>query len=411
MQFNKKNNRLNKIIVNSIVLSAVLIFLSGPIREVYIQFLKFTSNFNQSVSTTVSDGIERSVSTTKLVKQQKQELEVLEKQAARDKYQLSLLSTLANKVDSLDKLLVLKKNRFPQSIAASVIARSPSSWHQQVVIDKGSSSGIEQGMIVVTPSGILGQAQEVKPNYAIVQLVSSSQLKFGAEIQRTRVMGILFGDKPGYAQLKFVPIGSDVKKGDIVQTTSVSSFKISRYYPFAYPVGKVISVTRLSNNSEMFIRVKLFENATQAYDVLVLLPGGDKPSLIPLPPNPDLRPPSLVSDLSPSASVLPVTESMAPISNVLTNKPISSVKPTNKLTNASSKPLTSPNDTDSNVLVLPKTVGKPLSGETAKPLTKPVTKPLAKPLTNPLVKPAVNNPNVISKPAPESKPIQQDTSE
>lgn len=299
MQFNKKNNRLNKIIVNSIVLTAVLIFLSGPIREACVQILKFTSNFNQSVSGTISDGIERSVSTTKLAAKQKQELEALKAKIEKDKYQLSLLSTLANKVDALDRLLALKKERFPLSVAASVIARSPSSWHQQVLINKGSIAGLKQGMIVVTPIGILGQIQEVKPNYSVVQLVSSSQLKFGAEIQRTKVMGVLFGDKPGYAQLKFVPIGSDVQKGDLIQTTSSSPFAIPRFYPFAYPVGKVISVTRLSNNSEMFIRVKLFENASQAYDVLVLIPGGDKPSLIPLPK------PAPSSTLSSGEAVLP----------------------------------------------------------------------------------------------------------
>jgi hypothetical protein len=92
-------------------------------------------------------------------------------------------------------------------------------------------------------------------------------------IHRSKVLGVLFGDKQGYAQLKFVPIGSDVQKGDLVQTTDISPIGVERLFPMSYPVGTVMEVSNDGNNSELMIRVKLFEDSSQATDVLVLFPG------------------------------------------------------------------------------------------------------------------------------------------
>jgi hypothetical protein len=41
----------------------------------------------------------------------------------------------------------------------------------------------------------------------------------------------------------------------------------------SYPVGTVIEVSNDGNNSELMIRVKLFEDSSQSTDVLVLFPG------------------------------------------------------------------------------------------------------------------------------------------
>jgi rod shape-determining protein MreC len=194
---------------------------------------------------------------------------------------LSETRRIARKVLAIDSLLQIKRNYFPESVAARIIARSPSSWHQEVIIDKGRSDNLRPGMVVVTEKGILGQIQDSKPDYAIVQLMSSSQIRFGAIVRRASVMGILFGDKGGYAQLKFIPIGSDIQKGDIVQTSGISPNGIEKFFPIDYPVGKVIEVSKDDNNSEMFIRVKLFEDGYKmtSREVLVLMPWGNKSSL------------------------------------------------------------------------------------------------------------------------------------
>jgi len=278
----RKKNRLDKVIVNSLIFSAVVVALNGPIREFFVFTLNTINSFNHSVSENTSQQIEKFSNSTELIQSQRQEIERLKKELNRASYENNLLLSQVNNVDSLNNLLALSKTRFPKAIAAKVAARSPSSWHQELIIDKGSNNQIRLGMVVVTDKGVVGQVQEVKKNYALVQSIASSQVRFGAMIQRTKVMGILFGEKPGYAQLKFIPIGSDIHKGDLIQTTEISSNGIERLFPYAYPIGKVVELMRDKNNSEMYVRVKLFEDGSTISNVLVLADAGLKPKFQPV---------------------------------------------------------------------------------------------------------------------------------
>ncbi|MDJ0626002.1 MAG: rod shape-determining protein MreC [Candidatus Caenarcaniphilales bacterium] len=272
-----KRKRFLKLLLNTLIFAGVLFFFSGPITEIISNILKFTTATSQGIVENTSVNTQKVLSSYQLIENQNREIKYLKSRLRKAEYKLNSMKVLANKVAQLDQLLQLQTNRFPKSVSSKVIARSPSSWHKQLIIDKGSNSDFRPGMVVVTPKGILGQIQEVKPNYSIVQLISSSQVKFGASIERTDVLGIIQGDKSGYALLQFVPIGSDVKKGDVVYTTQINPVGVDKLYPFSYPVGKVVSLTRLRNNSEMFIKVKLFEDASTTSEVIVLIPGEDNP--------------------------------------------------------------------------------------------------------------------------------------
>lgn len=258
--------------------------LSGPIRELSVVLLKTFTDFNSVVSAYTSKELRNIGDYKNNVEQQASLIERQNKEIEELKFERNYLSSVVTSLNSTNSLLMLNKTRFPKAIAAKIISRSPSSWHSELIINVGTKQNIKAGMVAVTQKGILGQVQDVKPNYSIIQLIAGSQVKFGAMSQRSKVLGVLYGEKPGYAQLRFVPIGSDIQKGDIIQTSEINTVGISRYYPFAYPVGQVIEVSNNSNNSELFIRLKLFEDASTTTNVLVLLPGGDP--FIPLPAEP-----------------------------------------------------------------------------------------------------------------------------
>jgi rod shape-determining protein MreC len=274
----KKKNRLDRVLINSLIVAGIVVLLSGPIRELYVLTLKMFASMNKSISTKTNFQVNKILNSSEVIQQQSAQIDTLTAQLADSERKLKTATITAQRVEITDALLKLKRSEFPKSVAASIIARSPSSWHQELIIDKGSSNGIKLGMVAVTDQGILGQVQEAKKNYSIIQLVSSSQIRFGAMVHRSGVIGILFGSKAGYAQLKFVPIGSDVQKGDIIQTTAISPSGVERLFPVSYPVGKVIEVNKDESNSEMLIKVKLFEDGSKLSDVLVLLPAGNKAS-------------------------------------------------------------------------------------------------------------------------------------
>ena len=60
-----------------------------------------------------------------------------------------------------------------------------------VFIDRGSTSGIEKGMAVVTPEGIVGKVIAVYPLVSQVLLVTDPTFKVGIESQRDTFMACL----------------------------------------------------------------------------------------------------------------------------------------------------------------------------------------------------------------------------
>lgn len=182
-----------------------------------------------------------------------------------------LLQNALLKTRKLEELLKLKKTKFPKSIPAEIIMRSPDSWHKQITINKGSKDNIKKGMVAVSPNGIIGQVYVVEDNYSIVKLIHSNQVRFGAQIKRNSLMGIIYSTgQPEYAKLKFIPIGSDIKIGDEVFTSNIKLNNLKQLYPPSYPVGKIIKVVNDKSNSQLDITVKLYENNSSLNHLLVI---------------------------------------------------------------------------------------------------------------------------------------------
>src|ERR1700759_4716733 len=78
-----------------------------------------------------------------------------------------------------------------KTVAARVIGNSTVVTAKAVFIDRGSTSGIENGMAVVTPEGIVGKLTAVYPLVAQVLLVTDPTFKVGVESQKGHIHGEL----------------------------------------------------------------------------------------------------------------------------------------------------------------------------------------------------------------------------
>jgi len=82
-------------------------------------------------------------------------------------------------------------------IQASVISRSPDSWTDLLVINKGSTSGLHKNMAVMSGGGIIGRLIEVNAATAKVELITTSDKsanRFAVEAQAVngkKVHGII----------------------------------------------------------------------------------------------------------------------------------------------------------------------------------------------------------------------------
>lgn len=139
----------------------------------------------------------------------------------------------------LRKLLDFKENSDIPSVSAVIVGKDPSLWFRTVIIDRGSSDGIQKGMPVVTGDGIVGQIFRVSPNYSKVLLAITPSSAIDVILQKSRVRGILKGTGSQSYRLEYILKTVDVEEGDHVITAGYGGI-----FPTGLSVGTVSKVIR-----------------------------------------------------------------------------------------------------------------------------------------------------------------------
>ncbi len=119
----------------------------------------------------------------------------------------------------LRRLLEFKDHLKYDTIAARVILHDISGWFQTVLIDKGSSEGIEVDMPVVSYNAVVGRVFTVGSHYSRVVLITDPASAIDVLVQRSRVRGILVGKDLDSCRIKYVKNNVDVRPGDLVITS------------------------------------------------------------------------------------------------------------------------------------------------------------------------------------------------
>ncbi len=196
-------------------------------------------------------------------------INTLEAKLAQAELENARLRQQSRDTNKLRALLDLKEKSERRTIAAEVTERKPDNWFRQVVIDKGSTEGVQRGSAVITHDGIVGQVTSVSSHAAVVRLLTDPEQKLGVVIQRLQLTGILSGNGSGMAKIDYVPIGTNVDVGDKIVCVSKGGV-----FPDGHPVGQVIAVRRDGSGASLQIEVKLSENCYDLNQVLVLTPEG-----------------------------------------------------------------------------------------------------------------------------------------
>ncbi|ANZ61714.1 rod shape-determining protein MreC [Secundilactobacillus paracollinoides] len=116
-----------------------------------------------------------------------------------------------------------------ESVNASVIARTPSSLQDQVIIDKGSAAGIKKNMPVLSGSGMVGRVSEVNRTNSKVELLSNSSEsanKFAVSITNKSgqvINGVITGYNSGSNRIEMGNVTSKkkIQRGDKVVTSGL----------------------------------------------------------------------------------------------------------------------------------------------------------------------------------------------
>jgi len=139
----------------------------------------------------------------------------------------------------LQTLLGLRETMPFSYVAARVVGRDSTNWFHSLLIDRGSRHGVERHGAVVAPGGLVGQVVEVGPFSAQIQIITDPVSSVGVLLETSRVTGLLVGAQFGRLRIKYLPILTEVRVGEVVMTSGLGSV-----YPKGILVGKVVAVDK-----------------------------------------------------------------------------------------------------------------------------------------------------------------------
>jgi rod shape-determining protein MreC len=166
----------------------------------------------------------------------------------------------------LRRLLAFKERSPYPVVSARVIAKLENAANRVVEIDAGSSKGVKRNMAMVTPAGLAGRILETRAQTSTVQLLNNHNFKASARVQRSREFGIVEYQEQEGLVLTSVAKNSDIKPGDVVVTSEMSSI-----FPEGIRIGIVKEIK--VDNASLFLDVSLEPdvNLSQLEEVFVVV--------------------------------------------------------------------------------------------------------------------------------------------
>ncbi len=178
---------------------------------------------------------------------------------------------------SINRTVHLMDNSPVSLVPARVVERRFNTRENVLIINAGSSQGIERDMAVLTPDGLAGRVIQVSNNYAKVMPVIHSEFNVSVVSDSNSTHGILRwnGSEEQIAQMHYVPLSSSIHANENVYTADFSTFALR-----GIPVGKVIEV--IPEKQFYRINVRLGVNFSALTYVLVAgkTPDPEKVELI-----------------------------------------------------------------------------------------------------------------------------------
>jgi rod shape-determining protein MreC len=167
--------------------------------------------------------------------------------------QLDQQSDLERKISVLQNLYDLPfANGIPE-VVADVIDVGTSDFAQTVDIDRGTSTGVDVGMPVVSGQGLMGIVTAASRNSATVELITdpsfSAQVRYGKGGNLAEVGG----QGPGRnLSVDYIPPTSSVSQGERLFTSGLAH----GIFPEGIPVARVTSASSVSGSISQNVTAK-----------------------------------------------------------------------------------------------------------------------------------------------------------
>lgn len=157
--------------------------------------------------------------------------------------------------------------RSHEAIHATVIARSPERWMEQVTINKGREHGVDANMLVMTADGMIGKVQSANQFTARVKLLTGFDQfnRISAMVSREdkrNIFGMIEGFDEETGSLLFRIIeesDKDIEEGDLVVSSGMGGV-----FPAGVPIGEVKEIT---TDQYGLTQIALVEASADMYEI------------------------------------------------------------------------------------------------------------------------------------------------
>jgi rod shape-determining protein MreC len=170
----------------------------------------------------------------------------------------------------LQELLNLNDSYEINGVSGHVIGRSTDAWSQTLLIDIGSSNGVEVGLTVVGSAGVIGQVISVESGSATVRLITDPSSGVAALIQSSREQGLVKGSLTGLVYLEDLDESANPQVGDVVLTSGLGGS-----YTKGLLIGTIVRVDGSATDATRTVIVSPNTDISTVEEVTVVFSARD----------------------------------------------------------------------------------------------------------------------------------------
>ena len=162
---------------------------------------------------------------------------------------------------------VTRRERDFMLLAAEIVNVINDGSRNEVIVNRGTSDGVEVGMAVLNQVAAFGQVVETLPSTSRVILVTDARHSIPTQIERTRTWTIVSGTGRGQnMKIEHPSVTSDIEVGDVLLTSGLGGV-----FPSGYLVGVVIGIQPDASGQLLDVTVDPFAKLETGRWLLIVL--------------------------------------------------------------------------------------------------------------------------------------------
>lgn len=188
----------------------------------------------------------------------------MKRELDRVKMENQYLKSQLDTADRAKALIAFQARTQSKTLAARIIALGAGFNSKVVFVDRGSASGVQKGMAVVTPDGIVGKVLAAYPTASQVLLITDPTFAAGVISQKHHARGTIKGRGHADCEVDYIQNEEKVDVGEWFYTSGDD-----RIFPKGFPVGVVRVVRSGQTMKEVFVDPSGLQQGLE--EVLILI--------------------------------------------------------------------------------------------------------------------------------------------